>query len=971
MLCSSPAYLVIVLCASVAFQLTTSSPISNPHFNDSAIDNIIPGYFDSKKGKLYHRAVPAHVSDVTPVRYDPDDASCNVEFKLRWSANVGSAVYSTPLIYPAGPDGTKQIFTTTYYQHVEVLGYDGFKPWGWPLNFEGSSFRGSPILFDVDGDGAADIGVVDKNANLYWIKMGSFGQYLEDYHTKVPKLKVRKDWFKGLDPDFADHMARTSMFDYHGPVLDKLKNDHAKRHAKLDELASFPKIHEDKESLLETSRSNHQRSKTSARKLMSAIDPDASPDGGTAVDMAFEEEKELMGQGLPPEPGEEMDDYAEYLERRHQNIGGFGDGGPEDMQQNELTDDGMVPPDYRGISYGGAGMSYGGGFHESVRNGYAADFYGSMEEEGGDGQYLFVDPHVLSSPTLADVNSDGNLELVMAVSYYFDAADYAGKDLDYDIGNYVAGAVVSWDIEGQRWNWVVNLDLSTDKTLLKAHIYGSPTVVDLDGDGRSEVVVGTAMGLLYVLDGDTGFVRRHFPMQFGPIECQMAVADLTGDGALEIVVVDMYGNIVIVNADGEVIWDMQIPTTQGTSESESVQSPKTAYASIPYTPGIGDVDNDGQLDIVVVSVESEKKMIKLKNGSMKEVTSTKSTVWALNGATGLLLAGYPIALPKGAVISAGVLLIDLHDYSANKLVSLKQYSDPTVPLWLLEHDLSLLNAVNSSATMSSDTDSTNAKLRGKKERSESGSGAKGLHIIIPSYDGHVYVIDGVKGCAERLDVGEHVYSMPLFDDVTGDGFLDMLVGTMNGEMLLFETSIPHHPLNSWPSYPKHRLNGFTHGMVGISIPADMKKTLLKADIQGDMGSLRIVELTFDIFDNRVKEIARNKLFAAEKKGSFQASTEGDDNNAKKSYAVTVSRGTNKLEPLAQSVFTVPGRYTIKIPMAPPESATLVLSMTTEHGQYYEDIVTVSLNTRFYVWIKYLIVVPVLLVSVQLLLMKKS
>ena len=799
-----------VLCACIALHVR-ASPISNPHFNDSDIDKVIPGYFDNKKGKVYHRAVPAHIDGVKPVRYDPDDASCNVEFKLRWSANVGSAVYSTPIIYPSGPDGTKQIFTTTYYQHVEVLGYDGYKPWGWPLSFEGSSFRGSPILFDVDGDGATDIGVVDKNGNLYWIKMGSFGQYLEDYHTKVPKLKVLKEWYVGMDPDFADNMARTSMFDYHGPVVDKLKNDHAKRHARLDELASFPKVRE-AESQQEALRNRGTQERGSARKLMSAEDPDAEPIP----------DADALGMDGPGEEGLGMDDYMPYLERRSRNFGGFGDGGPEDMDLSELTDDGMVPPDYRGISYGGGGISYGGG-SEGVANGYVRDFYyGSGIEGDTDSKYVFVDAHVLSSPALADVNNDGKLELIMAVSYYFDAADYAGKDLDYDISNYVAGAIVCWDIEGQKWSWVVNLDLTTDKTLLKAYIYGSPTVVDLDGDGRSEVVVGTAMGLLYVLDGDTGFVRRHFPMQFGPIESQIAVVDLTGDGALEILVADMYGNVVVVSVDGEVVWDMQIPTTAG---DESDTGRPTAYASIPYTPGVGDVDNDGQLDIVVVSVESTKTTVKVKGGT-KEVTSTKSTVWALNGATGLLLPGYPIALPKGAVISAGVILIDLHDYSSNSRVSLRQYSDPTVPLPFLEHDLSLLKSVNSSVNEKSEAETAGAKLRGKKDRSSrtrSGSGAKGLHIVIPSYDGHVYIIDGVKGCAERVDVGEHVYSMPLFDDVTGDGFLDMLVGTMNGEMLLFETSVPHHQLNSWPSYPKHRLNGFTHGVVGISIPADMKK----------------------------------------------------------------------------------------------------------------------------------------------------
>lgn len=46
--------------------------------------------------------------------------------------------------------------------------------------------------------------------------------------------------------------------------------------------------------------------------------------------------------------------------------------------------------------------------------------------------FVHVDPHVLGSPVLADVNNDGRIEVLVAVSYYFDKAEYAGKDLDFD-----------------------------------------------------------------------------------------------------------------------------------------------------------------------------------------------------------------------------------------------------------------------------------------------------------------------------------------------------------------------------------------------------------------------------------------------------------------------------------------------------------------------------------------------------------
>lgn len=170
----------------------SASPISNPLLSDAKIGNVIPDYFDTKASKKnYHNSTGFVQPDkINIIRRDDNDAACNVDFKLKWSTNVGSSVYSSPVIFPSGPDGKKQIFLNTYHKFVEIIGYDGFKPWGWPLSFEGATFHGSPVLYDVDGDGTMDVGMVDTNANLFWIRMGAFGQYLEDYHTQIPKLKV-------------------------------------------------------------------------------------------------------------------------------------------------------------------------------------------------------------------------------------------------------------------------------------------------------------------------------------------------------------------------------------------------------------------------------------------------------------------------------------------------------------------------------------------------------------------------------------------------------------------------------------------------------------------------------------------------------------------------------------------------------------------------------------------------------------
>ncbi|CAN0507609.1 unnamed protein product, partial [Ectocarpus sp. 12 AP-2014] len=87
----------------------------------------------------------------------------------------------------------------------------------------------------------------------------------------------------------------------------------------------------------------------------------------------------------------------------------------------------------------------------------------------------------------------------------------------------------------------------------------------------------------------------------------------------------------------------------------------------------------------------------------------------------------------------------------------------------------------------------------------------GLHLLAPSEDGHVYVIEGATACVNKIDLGERMRSMVLADDVDGDGTLDLIVGTMSGEVVALSANVPYHPLNAWTSQVRGPTNGFTHG----------------------------------------------------------------------------------------------------------------------------------------------------------------
>lgn len=64
---------------------------------------------------------------------------------------------------------------------------------------------------------------------------------------------------------------------------------------------------------------------------------------------------------------------------------------------------------------------------------------------------------------------------------------------DIDISNYIAGGIVVFNLRTRTVKWQQHLDLSTDRTAFKAYAQASPTLADINGDGKLEVIVGTDM----------------------------------------------------------------------------------------------------------------------------------------------------------------------------------------------------------------------------------------------------------------------------------------------------------------------------------------------------------------------------------------------------------------------------------------------------------------------------------------------
>ncbi len=71
-----------------------------------------------------------------------------------------------------------------------------------------------------------------------------------------------------------------------------------------------------------------------------------------------------------------------------------------------------------------------------------------------------------------------------------------------------------------EWIWETLLELTTDTTDSKGYLYGSPTVVDLDGDGILDIVVGSATGHIYALNASDGILRWKAPIKLNEIREQ-------------------------------------------------------------------------------------------------------------------------------------------------------------------------------------------------------------------------------------------------------------------------------------------------------------------------------------------------------------------------------------------------------------------------------------------------------------------
>lgn len=227
-----------------------------------------------------------------------------------------------------------------------------------------------------------------------------------------------------------------------------------------------------------------------------------------------------------------------------------------------------------------------------------------------------------SAPTIADVNGDGTLEIIIVGNVY--NCDTPYTDL-YEMPFILNADRTRWQDAVNDWTAIPQPDgnaapLSEDFNLIESNV-PNPVVADLDGDGRQEILYPSYDGRLhaYWLDktehGNWPFEVYNPAEGFFRFASEPIVVDLDNDGKAEVIFAswtqngsNQPGKLYIVSWDGNLLQSIDLPWDASDGRGGSLAAPT-----------IANIDADPDLELVVGTINKGLVAYDIANSSHARV----------------------------------------------------------------------------------------------------------------------------------------------------------------------------------------------------------------------------------------------------------------------------------------------------------------------------------------------------------------
>ncbi|NYT27376.1 MAG: VCBS repeat-containing protein [Candidatus Thiodubiliella endoseptemdiera] len=501
-------------------------------------------------------------------------------------------------------------------------------------------------------------------------------------------------------------------------------------------------------------------------------------------------------------------------------------------------------------------------------------------EKTGSGNNPFngIDVGGYSTPNLADIDGDGDLDLVMGEAYgtlkyyqntgttsnpayeaktgddnpfnginagFFPKPTLADIDGDGDLDLVVGendGTLKYYQNTGTTSNPAYEAKTGDDNPFNGIDVgnAASPTLADIDGDGDLDLVVGERNGTLkyYQNTGTTSNptyeVKTGDSNPFNGIDVgnlsAPTLADIDGDGDLDLVMGEAYGTLKYYQNTGT--------TSNPAYEAKTGDDNPFNGIDVGYSskPTLADIDGDGDLDLVVGEADGTLKYYYNQQPSSVDgqaPTPTATNSWTLSN----IPAGQS-AFKTGDVISLTLTMsetLKLNNTTGSKVVIAGKdfVLDKTASTTAGDKKLVFkysVQAGDSIAATDFDIDNPTSDITLNNITDVAGNAPvfTADRVVLTKLE-YIEKTGLGNNPFEGIDVGD--ISAPTLADIDGDGDLDLVVGEKNGTLKYYQNT----GTTSNPAYEAK--TGDSNPFDGIDV-GDFSSPSL-ADIDGD-GDLDLV-----------------------------------------------------------------------------------------------------------------------------------